>query len=91
MNKKQLKKDLEVSLVKTIEDLLISINPDAAKHVNDLVYGASKILAKKFYKSIKHKEEKKEPIAKTPAIKKSPAASAKNTSKPAVVKTKAKK
>jgi hypothetical protein len=71
MNKKQLKKELEVTLVKTIEDLLISINPQATNEVSDIIYGASKILAKKFYKSMKHQQEKKqEPATKKVAVKK---------------------
>ena len=92
MNKKQLRKNLELSLVKTIEDLLISINPEATKQVDEIIFGASKIIAKKFYKSIKVKEEKaeekkasvlKKKVAK-PAVKSTPNKSA----KPAVRKTK---
>ncbi len=95
MNKKQLRKDLEVTLVKTIEDLLISVNPDAAKNVSDIIYGASKILAKKFYKSVKNKEEKKTASPKKKTSKKAakPASkpAAKKTTKPSVSKTKSKK
>ena len=59
MNKKQLRKDLELALVKNIEDLLISIHPEACKEVDEIIYGASRIIAKRFYKSIKQKTEKK--------------------------------
>ncbi|MEI6488918.1 MAG: hypothetical protein WCP52_08145 [Bacteroidota bacterium] len=58
MNKKQLRKDLELALVKNIEDLLISIQPEACKEVDEIIFGASRIIAKKFYKSIKFKSEK---------------------------------
>ncbi len=92
MNKKHLRKNLELSLVKTIEDLLISINPEAAKQVDEIIFGASKIIAKKFYKSIKVKEEKKvekkSPEAKKktakPAVKSAP----EKSPKPAIRKTK---
>jgi len=71
MNKKQLRKELEATLFKTIEDLLISINPEAANEVSDITYGASRILAKKFYKSVKQQEEKKaKPIKQKPEVKK---------------------
>ena len=88
MNKKQQRKDLEVALVKHIEDLLISVNPEATKKVSDIIYGASKILAKKFYKSVKNKEEKKAAPAKKAAQKKTaPKKATKEATKPAVKKT----
>ncbi len=71
MNKKQQRKELEAALFKTIEDLLISINPESASQISDITYGASRILAKKFYKSVKHKEEKKaQPAKQKPEVKK---------------------
>ena len=91
MNKKQQRKDLEVTLIKTIEDLLISINPDAALDVNEIIFGASKILAKKFYKAVKQKEEKKEIPAKKKIVGKAAKAPAKKVAKPIATKSKSKK
>ena len=95
MNKKHLRKELELSLVKTIEDLLISINPEGAKQVDEIIFGAAKIIAKKFYKSLKHKEdkeaEKKKPAAKKKEEKAAPKSAPKKIAKPAKSKTKTKK
>ena len=98
MNKKQIRQNLEATLVKNIEDLLLSINPEATNKVLDIVFGASKIIAKKFYKSIKQQQQRKEtPVAKkaskkskaTPAPKKKTAAPAKTAA--AKSKTKSQK
>ena len=95
MNKKQLRKDLELALVKNLEDLLISINPEAAKKVDEIIFGAAKIIAKKFYKSIKQKEEKeaekKPEPAKKKAVKPLAKATPKKAVKPTVNKSKTKK
>ena len=91
MNKKQQRKELEVTLVKTIEDILISINPEAARDVVEITYGAAKILAKKFYKAVKHTEEKKEIPAKKKTATKAVKAPAVKTAKPAIKKSKSKK
>jgi len=81
MNKKQLRKDLELALVKNIEDLLISIHPEASKEVDEIIFGASRIIAKRFYKSIKQKTEKKT-VKKQP--KKTKAPTPKTTTKKAI-------
>ncbi len=91
MNKKQQRKELEVTLVKTIEDLLLSINPEAARDVLEITYGAAKILAKKFYKAVKHTEEKKETPVKKKPVKKVGKARAAKTAKPTIKKSKSKK
>ncbi len=85
MNKKQLRKDLELALVKNIEDLLISIHPEACKEVDEIIYGASRIIAKRFYKSIKQKTEKKT-VKKEPKTTKAtaPKATAKKAIQPPV-------
>lgn len=88
MNKKQLRKELEVSLVKTIEDLLISVNSDVAKKVNDITLGAAKIIAKKFYKNLKEVNEKKASDKKKKAVKKPQKSAPKKSNKPAVKKAK---
>ncbi len=99
MNKKHLRKELELSLVKTIEDLLISINPEATKNVDEIIFGASKIIAKKFFKSLKFKEEKKEvkkeekkvPVTKKKAADTASKSTPKKAAKPAAKKAKSKK
>ena len=103
MNKKHLRKELELSLVKTIEDLLISINPEGAKNVDEIIFGASRIIAKKFYKSLKIKEDKKEEkkevkkVEKKASVTKKKAADTtskstpKKATKPAAKKAKSKK
>ena len=94
MNKKHLRKNLELSLVKTIEDLLISINPEAAKQVDEIIFGASKIITKKFYKSIKvkvkeeKKVEKKASASKKKVTKPSVKSAPEKSAKPAARKTK---
>jgi predicted transposase YdaD len=95
MNKKHLRKELELSLVKAIEDLLISKNPEAAKQVDEIIFGASRIIAKKFYKSIKHKEEKKveakKVAPKKKAAKAAPKSSPEKVAKAGTAKAKSKK
>ncbi len=86
MDKKKQRKELEHSLVTIIENALIAINPEAAKEVNDIVYGASKILAKKFFKAYKPVQKKKL-VAKKENVKK---VDTKNTVKPNPKKVKTK-
>lgn len=86
MNKKELRKELELTLVKTIEEVLNKRNHEAAKKIREITYGASKIIAKKFYKSLKAKDKtvKSAPSpARKPVPKAKPAVKAK-----APVKTK---
>ena len=53
MNKKELRKELELTLAKVIEESLTKINADAAKKISKTTLDASKSIAKKFYKAIK--------------------------------------
>lgn len=53
MSNKILRKELELTLTKTIEDVLTKVNAGAAKKVNKSTREASKIIAKKFFKTIK--------------------------------------
>ena len=59
MNKKELRKELELALVKSIEDVLSKKNSVASKKVRKTTYEASKAVAKKFYKSLKEKAKPK--------------------------------
>ncbi len=75
MTKKELRKELELTLVKTIEEVLSKKNPDNAKKLRKTTQEASKVVAKKFYKSLKEKavvKTKNKPALKTkkkPALK----------------------
>lgn len=60
MNKKELRKELELILVKTIEEVLSKKNSEASKKIRKTTYDASKSIAKKFYKSLKEKPKTKE-------------------------------
>lgn len=64
MNKKELRKELELTLVKTIEEVLSKKNADSAKKVRKTTHEASKAIAKKFYKALKEKAVTK-PAVKT--------------------------
>ena len=55
MNKKELRKELELQLVKSIDAVLSKKNATVAKNIRKNTFGASKTLAKKFYKSLKTK------------------------------------
>ena len=60
MNKKELRKELELTLVKTIEEVLSKKNSEASKKIRKTTYEASKTIAKKFYKSLKEKPKAKQ-------------------------------
>jgi hypothetical protein len=53
MNKKALRKQLELALIKAIEETLNKRNALAAGQIKKKVNEASKLIAKKFYKTIK--------------------------------------
>jgi hypothetical protein len=55
MNKKELRKELELTLVKTIEEVLSKKNAESAKKIRKTTHESSKAIAKKFYKAIKEK------------------------------------
>jgi len=57
MNKKELRKELELVLVKTIEEVLNKRNSETAKKIRKTTYEGSKTIAKKFYKSLKPTEK----------------------------------
>lgn len=65
MSNKILRKELELTLVKTIEDVLTKVNPAAAGKIKKSTQEASKTVAKKFFKTIKLEAK----IKKTPAKK----------------------
>ena len=73
-NKKALRKELELILVKTIEGVLNTRNVEASKSIKKITYGSSKTIAKKFYKSVRATTEKKsipsKKVVKKPASKK---------------------
>lgn len=64
MNKKELRKELELTLVKTIEEVLSKKNAESAKKIRKTTYEAGKMIAKKFYKAAKEKKVTK-PAVKT--------------------------
>ncbi len=53
MSNKILRKELELTLVKTIEDVLTKANPLATKKIKKATQEAAKSVAKKFFKTIK--------------------------------------
>ncbi len=63
MSTKILRKELELTLIKTIEDVLTKVNVGAAKKVNKSTREASKTIAKKFFKTIKSDAK----VKKTPS------------------------
>jgi hypothetical protein len=88
MNKKELRKELELTLVKTIEDVLNKHNAKSAKKVRRTTFEVSKIVAKKFYKSLK--QETKIVSKKTAPVKKFPTKNTTAAVKAPALKTKAK-
>lgn len=69
MNKKELRKELELTLVKAIEEVLSKKNSEATKKIRKTTYDASKSVAKKFYKSLKEKPKAKAIPKNKPATK----------------------
>ncbi len=59
MNKKTLRKELELKLLKGIEETLIKQNSMVGKNIHKITRHASKTIAKKFYKTIKASDDKK--------------------------------
>jgi hypothetical protein len=93
MNKKELRKQLELALVKTIEDTLNKIDSENPKKIRKTTYESSKNIAKKFYKTlnsetkvVKAQKNKKIIPLKTPVVKQ-----AKAPNKKAKIVTKSKK
>ena len=87
MDKKELRKELELLLVKTIEEVLSKKNSESSKKIRKTTYDSSKTIAKKFYKSLK---EKAKPAAKKAAKKPVKSKAVKKTKAP-VKKAKSKK
>lgn len=59
MSKKELRKELELILIKTIEEVLNKRNAEATKKIKKATQDASKMVAKKFLKIIKTLTENK--------------------------------
>jgi len=57
MNKKELRKSLELELLKTIETVLNKQNSESAKKIRKTTSEVSRTIAKKFYKSQKTKSK----------------------------------
>lgn len=84
MNKKELRKELELELVKTIEEQLAKKNASIAKQLKKHINTAAKLVAKKYVKQLKEKVvpkkkptvalKKVSPKKAQPAAKKAPAA-----------------
>lgn len=55
MGKKDLRKELELSLVKEIENVLNKLDNTVTGKIRKATYQASKLIAKKFYKALKPK------------------------------------
>lgn len=86
MSKKELRKELELLLVRSIENVLNQKNATTAKSIRKNTLGASKTIAKKFYKSLKTETKsvaKPAPRKSTKAIK----STVKKSAKPAIKKT----
>jgi hypothetical protein len=72
MSKKELRKQLEILLVKAIQEVLIKSDAETAKKVRKITYESSKNIAKKFYKSLKTEVKiSVKPAKKRSSIKKS--------------------
>jgi hypothetical protein len=69
MSNKILRKELELTLVKTIEDVLTIVNSGATQKTIKATQEAAKTVAKKFYKTIKSEAKIKKTPAKTVAKK----------------------
>lgn len=59
MSKKELRKELELTLTKSLEEVLSKRNVEVAKKIRKTTYEASKMVAKKFLKNIQSSSEKK--------------------------------
>ena len=53
MSKKELRKELELLLIKTLEEVLNKKDAEATKKIKKTTHEASKMVAKKFFKIIK--------------------------------------
>lgn len=53
MKTKEKRQELELALIKSIEEILTKKNPEAAKTIRKTTYETAKKLAKKFYKTLK--------------------------------------
>ncbi|MDP1747476.1 MAG: hypothetical protein Q8L90_18020 [Bacteroidota bacterium] len=58
MSKKELRKELELTLTKSLEEVLSKRNVEVAKKIRKTTYEASKMVAKKFLKNMQPKENK---------------------------------
>lgn len=59
MSKKELRKELELTLTKSLEEVLSKRNVEVAKKIRKTTYEASKMVAKKFLKNIQPIKETK--------------------------------
>ncbi|MDO9184847.1 MAG: hypothetical protein Q7W13_02470 [Bacteroidia bacterium] len=59
MSKKELRKELELTLTKSLEEVLSKRNVEVAKKIRKTTYEASKMVAKKFLKNIQPIKENK--------------------------------
>lgn len=59
MNKKELRKELELTLVKSLEEVLSKRNVEVTKKIRKTTHEASKMVAKKFLKNIQPIKENK--------------------------------
>jgi hypothetical protein len=59
MSKKELRKELELTLTKSLEEVLSKRNVEVAKKIRKTTYEASKMVAKKFLKNIEPIKENK--------------------------------
>jgi hypothetical protein len=59
MSKKELRKELELTLTKSLEEVLSKRNVDVAKKIRKTTYEASKMVAKKFMKNMQPIAENK--------------------------------
>ncbi|MCE9539779.1 MAG: hypothetical protein K8R85_11255 [Bacteroidetes bacterium] len=59
MSKKELRKELELTLTKSLEDVLSKRNVEVTKKIRKITHEASKMVAKKFLKNMQAIAEKK--------------------------------
>jgi len=78
MNKKEIRKELELQLLKVIDEVLSKKNASVAKKIRKTSHSSSKKIAKTFYKSVKNVAK---PVKGKKTVAKSKSSKSKSNSK----------
>lgn len=68
MKTKEKRQELELALIKSIEEILIKEHPEAAKTIRKITYEAAKKLAKKFFKTLKTVQPKTKSVKNVSSV-----------------------